>query len=80
MRFNRRRPSPLAPDSDLILPVPKEVLLSVARLGLKLRSFTPCAISCGVSPSAVCGEVRVRPAGREIRIRLAATETTRSSV
>jgi DNA-binding transcriptional LysR family regulator len=28
------------PDSDLILPVPKEALLSVRRLGLKLRSFT----------------------------------------
>ena len=28
------------PDSDLILPVPKETLLSVRRLGLKLRSFT----------------------------------------
>ena len=28
------------PDSDLILPVPKEALLSVQRLGLKLRSFT----------------------------------------
>jgi DNA-binding transcriptional LysR family regulator len=27
------------PDSDLILPVPKEALLSVRRLGLKLRSF-----------------------------------------
>ena len=31
------------PDSDLILPVPKEALLSVRRLGLKLRSFTPAA-------------------------------------
>ncbi|ALI01617.1 LysR family transcriptional regulator [Pseudomonas sp. FW306-02-F02-AA] len=28
------------PDSDLILPVPKEALLSVARLGLRLSSFT----------------------------------------
>jgi len=28
------------PDSDLILPVPRETLLSVRRLGLKLRSFT----------------------------------------
>jgi DNA-binding transcriptional LysR family regulator len=28
------------PDSDLILPVPKEALRSVARLGLRLRSFT----------------------------------------
>ena len=27
------------PDSDLILPVPKEALLSVRRLGLKSRSF-----------------------------------------
>lgn len=27
------------PDSDLILPVPREMLLSVRRLGLKLRSF-----------------------------------------
>ncbi len=27
------------PDSDLILPVPRETLLSVRRLGLKLRSF-----------------------------------------
>lgn len=27
------------PDSDLILPVPKEALLSVTRLGLRLRSF-----------------------------------------
>ena len=27
------------PDSDLILPVPKETLLSVKRLGLRLRSF-----------------------------------------
>ncbi|TVT79013.1 LysR family transcriptional regulator [Pseudomonas sp. H3(2019)] len=28
------------PDSDLILPVPKEALLSVTRLGLRLSSFT----------------------------------------
>lgn len=28
------------PDSDLILPVPKEALLSISRLGLRLRSFT----------------------------------------
>lgn len=28
------------PDSDLILPVPKEALRSVSRLGLRLRSFT----------------------------------------
>ena len=29
----------MLPDSDLILPVPKETLLSVSRLGLHLRSF-----------------------------------------
>ncbi|AWY42148.1 LysR family transcriptional regulator [Pseudomonas putida] len=28
------------PDTDLILPVPRETLLSVRRLGMKLRSFT----------------------------------------
>jgi DNA-binding transcriptional LysR family regulator len=28
------------PDTDLILPVPRETLLSVRRLGIKLRSFT----------------------------------------
>lgn len=29
----------MLPDSNLILPVPKETLLSVSRLGLHLRSF-----------------------------------------
>jgi DNA-binding transcriptional LysR family regulator len=29
----------MLPDSDLILPVPQETLLSVSRLGLRLRSF-----------------------------------------
>ena len=29
----------MLPDSDLILPVPKETLLSVTRLGLRLRSL-----------------------------------------
>ncbi len=49
------------------------------RKSMKLGSLAACAIAWGVSPMAVCGGVSDRPPGREMRTRVPATETTRSS-
>lgn len=70
------------PDSDLILPVPKEALLSISRLGLRLRSFTlPIALPTLMLTQAWHPRYDKDPAHRWLReaVRASCADTWRAS-